>query len=95
MPLFEDVNVINRAIGWLNDAASGGIKAQTAMLNEQRKMANFHLIKGGVLQQKLHRALNVLHDGSFASFGESFVHPVRSPWRGSLGDCADYLSMTR
>ena len=64
--LLDNVEVFDRAIGGSNDAFTGAIEAQLALLDQKRQVSVFHLVEGRESLQKLHGAVNVLQHRGFS-----------------------------
>jgi len=75
-PLFDDVEVLDRAVGGFDDAFATGIETQLALLDQIRQMAVLHLVEGWEALQKLQRTLYVLQHSRPArlAVGVLFTH---------------------
>lgn len=74
--LFDDVEMLNRAVGGFDDALAGGIKTQLTLLDQVRQVSVFHLIEGREALKELQSALNVLQYRGFSCLceGVRFTH---------------------
>ena len=58
--LFDDIEMLDRAVFGPNDAVTGAIEAQLALFNQEGQVSVFHLVKGREPLQELHGAVDVL-----------------------------------
>jgi len=75
-PLLDDIEVLNRPVRRLEDAVAGAIKAQLALLYQEREVRVFHLVERWEALQELQGAVDVLQHRSFPRLVEciSFTH---------------------
>ena len=70
--LFNDIEVFNRPVVRADDAVTGAIEAQLALLDQIGQVSIFHLVKRRKSLQKLHRAVNVLQHSCFSCLDKRF-----------------------
>ena len=86
LALFDDVEMLNRAIGGLYDALAGRIKTQLTLFDQVRQVGVFHLIEGREALKKLQSALDVLQHRGFPGLGEG-VRFTHNQYRSLLNCC--------
>jgi hypothetical protein len=74
--LLDDVEMLNRAVGGLEDALAGRIKTQLTLLDQVRQVGVFHLIEGREALKELQSALDILQHRGFPCLceGVRFTH---------------------
>ncbi|MNF76242.1 hypothetical protein D3C85_811160 [compost metagenome] len=74
--LFDDVKVLDRAIGGLDNAVTRAVEAQLALLHQVGQVCVFHLIERREPLQELQGALDVLQHRRLPGFSEGvrFIH---------------------